>query len=140
VVFSNQSADGVELPLSIRNGVLKVAMDAATFRHKPITTSRGWKLPEKKDEGEESQWERVGGLPITIDEARQVVKELGLKPVDLNLRFVPNALDAFEVMLPESWLEDDEKGFKVFVKWLSHGPVKPPGNAPEREVLEMCRV
>jgi hypothetical protein len=140
VVFSNRNANGVELPQSIRNGVLKVAMDAATFRHKPITTSRGWKLPEKKDEGEESQWERVGGLPITIDEAREVVKELGLKPVDLNLRFVPNALDAFEVMLPESWLEDDEKGFKVFVKWLSHGPVKAPVNAAKKEVLEMCRV
>ncbi len=139
VVLSNQNADGVELPLSIRNGILKVAMDAATFRHKPITTSRGWKLPQKKDDGEESQWERVGGLPITIDEAREVVKELGLKPFDLNLRFVPNALDAFEVVLPESWLEDDEKGFKVFVKWLSNGPVK-TRDAPGKEALAMCRV
>jgi len=63
VVFSSQNPDGVELPQSIRNGVLKVAMDAATFRHKPITTSRGWKLPPKKNDSEDSQWERVGGLP-----------------------------------------------------------------------------
>jgi len=52
---------------------------------------------------------------------------------------VPNALDAFEVILPESWLEDDEKGFKVFVKWLSHGPVK-NRDALGKDVSAMCRV
>ena len=66
-----------------------------------------------------------------------MVKELGLKPIDLvSYRLMSNIGEAFEVVLPESWLEDDERGFKVFVKWLTHGPVK-SRDAPRREALEM---
>ena len=126
------------LPHSIRLGVLKTAIDGATFHHKAITTSRRWKLPEEKEE--ESEWERIGGLPVTVAEAKEVVKELGLKPIDLVsyrlMSNISNIGEAFEVVLPESWLEDDERGFKVFVKWLSHGPVK-SRDAPRREALEM---
>ena len=131
----NTAGEGTMLPCSIRLGVLKAAVDAATFHHKAITTSRGWKLPEEKEE--ESEWERIGGLPVTVAEAKEVVKELGLKPIDLvSYRLMSNIGEAFEVVLPESWLEDDERGFKVFVKWLSHGPVK-SRDAPRREALEM---
>lgn len=114
-VFTTAS-EGVVLPHSIRSEVLKVAIDAATFRHKAITTSREWKLTQK-DEAD-SEWERIGVLPGTVEEARQVVRRLGLQPVDLARPL--NAIEAFEVTIPESWLENDEQGFKVFVQWLMY--------------------
>ena len=112
--------EGIPLPRSLRSGILKTAIEAATFQHKAITTSRGWKLPEEEEK--ESEWERVSGLPSTVDDAREVVKQLGLDTIPI--RPTSAIQDGFEVMLPESWLEDDERGFKAFAQWLVHGPVK----------------
>jgi len=112
--------EGIPLPRSLRSGILKTAIEAATFQHKAITTSRGWKLPEEKET--DSEWERVSGLPSTVDDARQVVKQLGLDTIPI--RPTSSIQDGFEVMLPGSWLEDGERGFKAFAQWLAHGPVR----------------
>lgn len=50
LVIITTVSEGVELPVSLRAGVLKVAIDAATFRHRFVSTSRGWALPREEPE------------------------------------------------------------------------------------------
>lgn len=57
------AAEGTPLPRSIWAGVPKVAINPATFSHKAITT---FTCTVPKEEGEESEWGRVGGLSITV--------------------------------------------------------------------------
>ncbi|MFC2014164.1 bifunctional DNA primase/polymerase [Chloroflexota bacterium] len=115
---------GLLLPQSLRMSVLGAAIEAATFRHRAISTSRGWQL-EKKEEGE-PEWERIGQLPITVEDARDVVSQLGLKPKEISSwgAYKMGVVEGFEVMLPESWFDDSERGYKIFLQWLVHGPAK----------------
>ncbi len=104
--------------------ILQAAIDAAGFDHKPVTTSREWKLPGKHSSAP-SEWEKVTDLPGSIEDAVEVARELGLKPVSI-ARSALDPMDGVEevceVTLPKSWLENDDEGFKVFLQWLTHGP------------------
>jgi hypothetical protein len=122
-VFTTAS-EGIRLPLSLRVGVLQAAIDAATFAHRAISTSRGWGLP-KKQHGD-SEWELISTLPGTVDDAKEVVRQLGLEPRELSPEYAykTGVIGGFDVELPDSWLEDDERGFKIFSEWLDYGPIR----------------
>ncbi len=115
--------EGISLPLYLREEVLGWAIDGATFQHRAISTSRGWALP--KETQKDSDWERVSLLPGTIDDAREVVRQLGLEPKELSteqLILMEGVRDGFDVKVPESWFEDNERGYQLFLQWLVHGP------------------
>jgi hypothetical protein len=114
--------EGVELPASLRAGVLKAALDAATFSHRFVSTSRGWALP--REEPEDSEWERVSMVAGTLDEAKTVAKDLGLSVKEFGYMGTKGLGRGFEVKIPASWLEDNELGFKRFCDWLAYGPLE----------------
>lgn len=71
-----------------------------------------------KEDNNDPEWERICGLSITLDIARQAVVDLGLSPKDFRYA--------------HSWLEDNELGFKRFCAWLAHGPLEKSA----KEVIE----
>lgn len=124
VIFTT-AKEGTSLPASLREEVLRAAIDSATFKHRAISTSRGWALLKKNQR--DSDWERVNLLPGTVNDARQVVRQLGLAPKELSveqLGWMKGVKEGFEIKLPDSWLDDDELGYRVFVQWLNYGPIK----------------
>jgi len=117
VVFTN-AAIGELVLLAQRDDLLQAVIDAATFRGRAISTSRGWEKPGRK--GKKPEWSRVSWLPITLEDARRVVSELGLtepKYAEVGGSYVV-------VELPDDWFGDDEKGYKAFCRHLERGPSK----------------
>ena len=139
LVILTTADEGVPLPQSIRSGILNTVINAATFNHKSISTSRGWALP--KDDEHDKQWERVSALSISVDEAREVVRELGLKPREIPLSTTQKMgmQEGFDVWLPENWLDDGERGFRFFSSgWRSAqpGPERGHHDAPAHNIPE----
>ena len=117
---------GIEAPPASAMALVVSAIDAAPG-HKPVTTSRGWSLKQNSTP-HSSQWKRVVlDIPGTIDDARQVVEELGLVPHStVTVPPVDGVLDAFEVQLPPSWMDEGDTGFNILLQWLIHGPRSRP--------------
>jgi len=121
LVVLTTADEGMQLPASIRLGVLKDTIDAATFRHRAISTSRGWTLPKREDE-DPPEWEMVSVLPGTVARARKVAVDLGLNPRDFSYGRPDGTREGFKVEVPASWLENDELGYKRFIGWLQYVP------------------
>ena len=85
-----------------------------------------------KEDNNDSEWERVSGLSITLDLARQAVVDLGLSPKDFRYAHPKGVTKGFDIEPPASWLEDNELGFKRFYYRLAHGPLEKSA----REVIE----
>ena len=38
--------------------------------------------------------------------------------------------EGFEVKMPDSWIDDNELGYRVFVQWLNYGPIRARDGPP----------
>lgn len=115
VIFTT-AAVGELVPFALRADFLRAVIDATCFRPRPITTSRGWGGLDRKSKRPE--WTRVAWLHISLKEAREVFRQLGLKWPKRDR----NGGDYVVVELPDSWMEDDERGFKNLCRHLERGP------------------
>lgn len=120
-IFTNVAV-GELVPPELRPNFLKAVVDAACFRGHAISTSRAWKLkpkPKKKPE-----WSHEGWLPGTLEDARKVIADL-----ELTAR---NGGSYTVTEVPESWLEDDERGLKNLRLHLERGPSQPEAGESEQ--------
>jgi hypothetical protein len=124
VVFADVAV-GKLVPLARRNDFLRAVIDAATFRGRAISTSRRWDKDKRK--WKKPEWLRVSWLPITLENAKEVVRELGLTPP----QYVRVGGSYVVVELPDDWFDDDEKGYKAFCRHLERGPSRPTASESE---------
>lgn len=102
VVFTNAPVGKpIEGDLS---AVLKLAISSVTFSHKPISTSRGWKLSgDGRGSFTGRGWKRIGQLSATVEEAEKVVRSMGVSVHT----FCHIGKYGFYIHLPYEW--DDDK-------------------------------
>lgn len=115
VVFTNAPV-GEQVSMTIALSVLERAItnaESATGK-RPIHTSRGWGLP-KTEVPKTSQWEKVSKLPVSVEEARKIVEDSGLRPSS----FFGDFAAGFVLTLPTS--DNSDKEFEQLKELLVRG-------------------
>jgi len=113
VVFTTAPVGGqVSKAIALSELEKAIAGAVSATGKRPIHTSRGWLFP-KTDVPSPGQWEKVGKLPVSVEEARKVVTDSGMHPSS----FFGDFASGFVLTLPTS--ENSDRDFEQLLELLA---------------------